>query len=128
MSAEPRGSLLPFRRDKKLDFANGTGDELLRSKILQVLMTRGANPTSEGELPWRTTFGAGLDLLRHQRNDAALAELARVQVQDALNKWLPGVEVVGAAVVKDYNSLLLKVQYRSPGQPIGEVSAKLPDR
>jgi hypothetical protein len=76
-----RNLLVPFRRDKKRDFASGTGEDLLRSKVQQVLLTQGATSRSSGELPWRTGFGAGLELLRHQRNDAALAELARVQIR-----------------------------------------------
>ena len=51
---------------------------LLRSKVEQALMTEGNSPHSVGELPWRTNFGAGLSLLRHQRNDEVLRELARV--------------------------------------------------
>jgi len=81
MSDEPRNLLIPFRRDKKRDFASDSGSDLLRSKVLQALMTAGATPRSSGELPWRTAFGAGLELLRHQRSDAALGELARVLVR-----------------------------------------------
>jgi len=31
MNDEPRGILVPFTRDKKRDFASGTGDALLRA-------------------------------------------------------------------------------------------------
>ena len=72
MSQEAQNLLVPFRRDKKRDFASGSGPDLLRAKVLQALLTEGAGPRSSGELPWRTSFGAGLHLLRHQRNDDAL--------------------------------------------------------
>jgi len=88
------GLTSPLRRDLKRDFAATDGAELLVSKVRQVLATEGATSRSSGELPWRTSFGSVLHLLRHQRNDAALAELARVHVRDALNRWLPDVQVV----------------------------------
>lgn len=89
MSREAQNLLIPFRRDKKRDFAVGSGEALLASKVRQALLTEGATARSSGELPWRTNFGAGLALLRHQRNDAALKELARVYVRDALKRWVP---------------------------------------
>jgi len=110
--SQSRGLLVPFRRDKKRDFASGTGADMLASKVLQALMTCGATPRSSGELPWRTAFGAGLDLLRHQRNDAALAELARVQVRDALKRWVPEAELVEVSVNREDASLLLRVRFR----------------
>jgi phage baseplate assembly protein W len=111
MSAEPTGLLAPFRRDRKRDFASGAGAELLASKVMQALMTCGATPRSSGELPWRTSFGAGLDILRHQRNDAALAELARVQVRDALKRWVPEAELVEVTATRDGANLQLKVRF-----------------
>jgi hypothetical protein len=79
VSREAQNLLIPFRRDKKRDFAVGSGEALLASKVRQALLTEGATARSSGELPWRTNFGAGLALLRHQRNDAALKELARLR-------------------------------------------------
>lgn len=62
--------LSPFRRDKKNDFASGSGDELLESQVIQVLMVEGDTAESSGELPWRTSFGSAIHLARHHRNDA----------------------------------------------------------
>ena len=112
MSEPPKGLLTPFTRDLKRDFASGSGGDLLASKVLQALMTRGATPRSSGELPWRMAFGAGLDLLRHQRNDAVLAELARVHVRDALHRWVPEVELVEVAVTREDATLMLRVRFR----------------
>jgi hypothetical protein len=103
--------LVPFRRDKKRDFATGDGEALLASKVRQVLLTEGATAHS-GELPWRTSFGGGLALLRHRGNDAALKELARVHIRDALKRWLPGVELVGLAVEQNGPVLALRVRVR----------------
>jgi len=112
MTDQIRGLLVPFRRDRKRDFASGTGADLLGTKVLQALMTAGATPRSSGELPWRTSFGAGLDLLRHQRNDVALAEFARVQVRDALKRWVPEAELVEVRVTREDATLVLRVRYR----------------
>lgn len=112
MSEEPRNLLIPFRRDKKRDFASGSGTELLRSKVLQALLTAGATVRSSGELPWRTAFGAGLELLRHQRSDAALFELARVQVRDALRRWVPEADLVSVRVEHSGTTLMLRVRVR----------------
>ena len=112
MPTDTQNLLIPFRRDRKRDFASGAGGDLLASKVMQALMTRVFTPRSSGELPWRTAFGAGLDLLRHQRNDAALAELARVHVRDALKRWVPEAELVGVSVTREDASLQLRVRYR----------------
>lgn len=106
------GLLAPFRRDKKRDFASGSGPDLLRAKVLQALLTEGAGPRSSGELPWRTSFGAGLHLLRHQRNDEVLAALARVYVRDALARWVPSAQLVALEVSRDEASLLLRLRVR----------------
>ena len=112
MSTVRQNLLIPFRRDKKRDFAVGRGPELLASKVRQVLLTEGATPRSTGELPWRTSFGAALSLLRHQRNDAALTELARVHVRDALQRWLPSVDLVALDVAHSDASLTVRVRVR----------------
>jgi phage baseplate assembly protein W len=116
MSSDPVNLLLPLRRDKKRDFASGSGSELLRSKVLQALLTQGATARSSGELPWRTGFGGSLELLRHQRSDAALAELARVQVRDALRRWVPEAELVDLRVEQNGATLELRVRVRESGR------------
>lgn len=112
MSREPQGLLIPFRRDKKRDFAVGSGEALLASKVRQALLTEGATARSSGELPWRTNFGAGLGLLRHQRSDTALRELARVYVRDALKRWVPGAQLVSVAVEQVGVVLTIRVRVR----------------
>jgi phage baseplate assembly protein W len=76
------------------------------------LLTEAATARSSGELPWRTNFGAGLALLRHQRNDAALQELARVYVRTALARWVPGAELVSLEVTQDSASITMLVRVR----------------
>lgn len=111
-----RGLLAPFRRDRKRDFASDDGDDLLASKVLEVLATEGATARSSGELPWRTAFGTPLQLLRHQNNDVALGELARIYVRDAFRRWLPDAEVVRITVERDGAVLALHIRFRAAGR------------
>ena len=124
MSRDATNLLTPFRRDRKRDFAVGSGEALLASKVRQALLTEGATARSSGELPWRTNFGAGLALLRHQRNDDALRELARVYVREALKRWVPSAQLVSLEVTQDGPSLTLRVRVRERGTE-ATVSAEL---
>lgn len=109
-----RGLLRPFRRDKRSDFAAGEGEALVRSAVGQVLGTQGASDFTQGELPW-TDFGSLLYLLRNQRNDATLQELARVYVVDALRRFEPRVRVTSVQVTRERqqgeNVLSVRVRY-----------------
>ena len=116
-----QGLLTPFRRDKKSDWASGSGADLLESKVIQSLMTEGATPRSSGELPWRTSFGSGLHLLRHQRNDDVLAELGRVYVRDAFKRWVPEAELVSVAAKREQSTLSLHIRFKGA---IGSGSAE----
>jgi hypothetical protein len=110
-----RNLLIPFRRDRKRDLATGESEALLASKVRQVLLTEGSTPTSSGELPWRTNFGAGLALLRHHGNGPVLAELLRVRVRDALGRWAPAVELISIDVVSsdEVPSIIVSVRDRA---------------
>jgi phage baseplate assembly protein W len=70
---------------------------------------------TQGELPWRTEFGSLLHLLRHQRNDAVLQELARVYVVDALKRWEPRVVITSVEVTRERqdseNVLAIRLRY-----------------
>lgn len=110
MSDLRRNLLIPFCRDKKRDVANGTGSALLAAKVRQALLTEGTTARSSGELPWRTNFGSGLTLLRHQNNDAVLKELARVYVRDALKQLVPSAQLVKLDVHQDGAVLNIRVR------------------
>jgi phage baseplate assembly protein W len=89
----------PFARDQRRDFAAATGKDLLRSQVTQVVMT------DQGELPWRTNFGSRLSRFRQRRNDAALSELARVDVRNALTRWLSDAALDELEVLANENEL-----------------------
>jgi hypothetical protein len=109
------GLLRPFRRDRKADFAAAGGEALVRSAVGQILGTMASSDFTQGELPWRTEFGSLLHLLRHQKNDAVLQELARVHVADALKRWEPRVQLTSVQVTRERdrgeNVLALRIRY-----------------
>ena len=109
------GLLRPFRRDRKVDFAAAGGEALVRSAVGQILGTMASSDFTQGELPWRTEFGSLLHLLRHQKNDAVLQELARVHVADALKRWEPRVQLTSVQVTRERdrgeNVLAIRLRY-----------------
>ena len=109
------GLTIPFRRDRKQDLAAAGGETLVRSAVEQILGTIGASDFTQGELPWRTEFGSLLHLLRHQKNDVALQELAKVYVGDALRKFEPRVVVTQLEIARvedaELNKLLIRLRY-----------------
>ncbi len=124
------GLLRPFQRGAR-DFVTGGGADAVKSAVGQILGTLGASATTQGEIPWRTELGSLLHLLRHQNNDAALQELARVYVTDALQRWEPRVRVTGVKVTRElqegkdvlairvgYNIVLTKTLQAAPS-PLG---------
>lgn len=99
----------------KQDFAFAEGEELVRSSVGQILGTLAATDFTQGEIPWRPELGSALHLLRHQKNDAVLQELARVHVADALKRWEPRVQLTSVQVTRDRdrgeNVLALRIRY-----------------
>lgn len=105
------GLVHPFRRDHRNDFVAAGDAQLVRASIAQILGTLGGGDDGAGELPWRTEFGSQLYLLRHQKNDAVLSELARVYIVDALARWEPRVVVRSAKVTREANVLTSYLRY-----------------
>ena len=81
----------PFRRAES-DFATLSGDDEIRAQVSEVL------GTALGSIPWRTDFGSNLHRLRNQGNTPILRETERVFVDDAIRKWVPGVQLVSVNV------------------------------
>jgi len=109
------GLLAPLRRDRKNDFASAGGEALVRASVQQILGTVGASDFTQGELPWRTELGSLLFLLRHQKNDVALQELAKVYVADALRHWEPRVVVTSLRAKRledgEGNKIVIRLRY-----------------
>lgn len=122
------GLLLPFQRDQKEDFANGSGDALYRSHVAQVLGTRADGEVVGGELEWRTDFGSRFYLLQQQRNTAALQALAEFYAQEAFDNWLPELRlraVRAERFVVDGRETGLRVHVRF--DPPGIAATSTPD-
>lgn len=114
------GLLRPFRRDEKNDFANGGSLELIQACVGQILGMQGAssdNPAVDGELEWAPKRGSLLYLLRHQKNDLALRELARIYVVDALRRFEPRIRVKTVLASREKSDtgeevvLLIRIKY-----------------
>jgi phage baseplate assembly protein W len=109
------GLTRPFQRDLRSDFAAAGGERLIRSAVGQILGTVGSSEFTQGELPWRSDFGSLLHVLRHQRNDHVLQELARVYVVEALKRWEPRVVITAAHISREQrdgeNVLAIQLRY-----------------
>lgn len=77
----------PFRRVSTNDFDSASGPDLVRACVGQIL------GTGIGEVPWRPSFGTTLSQLRHRQNSLALPELARLSIEEALQRWEPRVTI-----------------------------------
>jgi phage baseplate assembly protein W len=95
------GPIRPFQRDKKTDWASAGGVRLVLSRIGQILGTRAASPSMQGELPWRDDFGSLLHLLRHRGVDETTIELARVYVAQAISRWEPSAYLTDVEVLTE---------------------------
>src|SRR5512144_108751 len=109
------GLTRPFQRDLRSDFVTAGGEQLTRSAVGQIRGTVGSSDFTQGELPWRTDFGSLLHVLRHQRNDTVLQELARMYVVDALKRWEPRVVVTSVQITREQhdgeNVLAIHLRY-----------------
>lgn len=129
-----RGILTPFRRGAA-DYVSGEGSALINSEIRQVLGTRCASATTQGELPWRTEFGSLIHRARHRNNDAVLAALLNQWTVDAVARWLRFVRVTRTTLERKKDEhgnetiLSLRVFWEAVsrgGQVLGSGSTSVP--
>lgn len=109
----PRGLLVPVQRDQKSDFANGSGEALLRSQLQTLLMTRAASEdgSSYGELEWDQEAGSQLYRVRHLRlNDPGLVELFRYRVAEPIAAQLRRVRITKLRVELDKSQRASRVK------------------
>lgn len=85
------GVFRPLRRDEKNDFASGSGVDLIKASIGQILGTRARDGNQGGELKWRGNFGSLLHKLKHKKMTPGIEELARTYVINALARWEPRI-------------------------------------
>jgi phage baseplate assembly protein W len=86
-----------------------TGDEEIRQSIWHILTT------APGERQMRPEFGCGIHDLVFDANTAAFQGLAQANVQSALARWEPRIDVLDVRVEApsdQRNLLLIHVDYR----------------
>jgi len=108
-----RRSIDPLFRRAAQDPATVEDDALVRAQVEQVLATECNPDGTGGELPWRTSFGTPLHLLRHRNASDATRELARVWIRDAIARWVPRAKVT--AIEIDVTSELFTIRVRLAG-------------
>lgn len=106
------GLLTPFRRGVR-DFISGSGPDLVKSAVSQILNTRASSPDGNivGELPWRPEFGSQLWLLRHKNINDGTSILANTFVTSAFEQE-PRAVVQNIEVEElEDTTLLIRVTY-----------------
>lgn len=107
-----RSLAVPFRRAAR-DLSVADDDALLRAQVEEVLGTECNPDGTGGELPWRTSFGTPLHLLRHRAGSDVTRELSRVWIRDALAKWVPRARVAAVDIEVASSTLTIRVRFTS---------------
>jgi phage baseplate assembly protein W len=108
------GLVTPFRRGMANDFAAAGAENLVRSRVSQILGTQAGGKTDAGELAWRGEFGVRLNHLRHRTKTPMLEKMAQHYVMDAFARWEPCARVSSAKVLRapsQPRTLTLRVVY-----------------
>jgi hypothetical protein len=119
------GLLKPFRRGAT-DFEAGTGAELNKTRVRNVVSTKAAGFQGRigGEYFWRLGFGSWAHLLKHRAKRTYGDDLAVVYVGMALDRWVPQVimdsELTELGVDSaDDTSLRIRLYYY-PADPLSD--------
>lgn len=104
-----KGLYFPLRpnRDGKLSFLGGA--EKIRQSIWLVLST------ARGERVMLPEYGCGIHDLLFDTNTAALRSSVQSEVQEALTRWEPRIDVLDVRVEPGgelTNQLLIRIDYR----------------
>ena len=113
-----RGVLCPFQRDGKNDFANGTGESLLKSDIGELLGIMGPTQNSPGEVPWNTELGSSIHTLKHRKLHAEMTRaMAEMMTAGVVRRFERRVRVGPTTATPDMNRSALEV--RTSFTPLG---------
>lgn len=100
------GVAFPFRIDDLGGLASQTGDDNLKAKILEVLLT------APGERVMLPEFGCGLRDLVFDPNNDVLAATTEYTINRALTRWLPQELLVqDVKISQDDGQLQVEVTY-----------------
>lgn len=107
------GPAYPFRIDPTTGgIAWATGRDKIQQNLRVILGTR------LGERPMQRAFGTRIPALAHDPNDGVIAELAQVQVRQALSQWEPRVLVTNTRVLQQEGEFQLAIQYVHTEEPV----------
>jgi uncharacterized protein len=104
-----RGWPFPIRPGPARRLSYLSGEEKIRQSIWLILST------APGERQMRPEFGCGIHDLVFQPNTASLRSVVASQVEEALMRWEPRIDVVAVRVEKAAeagNYLLIRIDYR----------------
>lgn len=104
-----QGWQFPIKPDFQGRLNYVTGDEEIRQSIWLIMTT------APGERQMRPEFGCGIHELVFDANNAALHGLVQANVQSALVRWEPRIDVLNVRVEappEQRNLLLIHVDYR----------------
>lgn len=117
-----RGLLLPFRRNQRDDFANGTGRELWQSRVELLLSVDGPTETSTGEIAWRPDEGTAIRLLRHKNNTSILRSMAEAYIRQGFQRSFRGKLKLNRVTkfTKESNKVVMEVAFDviAPNAPV----------
>lgn len=99
------GLIAPLRRGASRDFVSGSGEDLLRSCIDQILGTK------PGELLWRPTFGMDVESYRHRNMPQAVQQLLADQIRQALLNFEPRLSDVQVQTQQEDSTLYVRVMW-----------------
>lgn len=114
---EQKGITTPFRRDGSNDFANGTGLEVIKSDVLQLISIIGPNSNFAGEMPWDMERGSRLIELKHRSGTQAMAQAtAAYMVSGVIGKFDKRVSVLATKIeAKNDGKMKIDVVYNVTG-------------
>jgi len=104
-----RGWSFPIKPGPARRMAYINGEEKIRQSIWLILST------APGERQMRPDFGCGIHDLVFQPNTAALRSVVAAQVEEALLRWEPRINVVDVRVEtppEARNYILIRIDYR----------------
>ena len=105
-----RGWAFPIKPGQARRLAYLSGDEKIRQSIWLILST------APGERQMRPDFGCGIHDLVFQPNTAALRDIIKERVRDALVRWEPRLDLLEVRVetpAEARNYLLIRIDYRN---------------
>jgi phage baseplate assembly protein W len=103
-----KGLVFPMQRIGGKDFHAAQEATLIRSCIMQILMTR------PKELPWKPSFpGFHIEAVRHKNQKTRLLQQLRDNVERAILTWEPRVTSVRVTVESEDTEITVRIDWEA---------------